>query len=128
MYRCDDARRPGVVVNRLAAMLRDAEGVAHDGLAGGGAEHHNHVGLDHLDLGLEPGLARGDLTRAGLGMNAALSARLELEMFDGVGDVNFRAIDADSIKRLIEHAAGGADERFARAVFLIAGLLADEDD
>jgi hypothetical protein len=49
----------------------------------------------------------------------------ELEVFDGVGDVDQIAIDAGGHQRPVEQLARRADERPSRSVLLIAGLFAD---
>ncbi|KRD19596.1 hypothetical protein ASE48_21335 [Mycobacterium sp. Root265] len=49
-------------------------------------------------------------------------------MFDGVGHVDLFAVDARFDQCLIQQAAGGSDERLARAVLLIAWLLAHQDE
>src|SRR5438045_1079853 len=61
-------------------------------------------------------------------MEAAFAARFPLEVFDGVGDVDGRAIDVGGGEGFVEQAAGGADEGLAGEVFLVAGLFADEDE
>jgi hypothetical protein len=61
-------------------------------------------------------------------MDAAFAAGLPLEMLDGVGYVNFFAVDAGFYERAIEQFACGADERFTGEIFLVAGLLADEHE
>ncbi len=43
-----------------------------------------------------------DLARAGRGVDAALAALLVLEMLDGIGDVDARAIDAGFAQRTIK--------------------------
>jgi hypothetical protein len=49
-------------------------------------------------------------------------------MLDGVGYVNFFAVDSGFHKRGIEQLACGTDERFSSLIFLVAGLLADEHE
>ncbi len=66
-------------------VLREAERGAHEGLGGGGAQADDHFGMDDFDFGFEPGAAGFDLTRGRLGVDAALAALFESEMFDGVG-------------------------------------------
>ena len=61
-------------------------------------------------------------------MDAAFAAGLPLEMFHGVGDVNFLAVDAGFHKRVIEQLACGADERFSGKIFLVAWLFAHEHE
>jgi hypothetical protein len=56
----------------------------------------------------------------------ALAARLVLEVLYGVGDVDVVTFDAGGLQRLIQHAPGGADERPAGPILLVARLLADQ--
>src|SRR5688572_32919314 len=128
VHRRDHAWRPGRVAQRLAALLGDLELVAEHRLGRRRAQGDDHVRANDFDLGLEPRFTCRDLPRARLGVNAPLAALFELEVFDGVGDVDFAAVDADFFQDLVEHRAAGADERLARAIFLIARLLADEHD
>jgi hypothetical protein len=60
-------------------------------------------------------------------VDAALAALLELEMLDRVGDVDAGAVDPRVAQRAVERLAGGADERLAGEILLVAGLLADRD-
>ncbi len=53
---------------------------------------------------------------------------LPLEVLDRVRDVNFGPIDAGRHQCFIEQASGGADERPARPILLIARLLAHDHD
>src|ERR1700730_13240982 len=113
-------------IDKFAAMLRDAKILAEKRLGGGGAEADNHFGMNSSDLGIKPRAARGDFGGIGFFVDAAFSPGLPFEMFHGIGDVNFFAVDSGFDERVVEKLAGGADERFAGQVFLIAGLLADE--
>ena len=85
-------------------------------------------GLDERDLRLEPRSARGDLGRVRLRVNAALAARLPLEMFHHVGEVHQLPLDSRLLERPVEQTAGRADEWMACDVFLVARLLADHHD
>jgi hypothetical protein len=49
-----------------------------------------------------------------------------LEMLHCVGDENLRARDLRLRQGVVEDLAGGADERLAGEVFLVAGLLAHQ--
>ena len=53
-------------------------------------------------------------------------AGLPLEVLDDVRDVGELAVDARLLERPVEQLAGGADERPAGEILLVAGLLADE--
>ena len=54
------------------------------------------------------------------------SAGDELEVLDRVGDVGEVPVDARRVERLVQEFSCRTDERFTDAVFLIAGLFADE--
>ena len=112
----------------LAAALRDAECATEQGLRGGGAETDHDFGLEQCDFGIEPWAAGGDFRAIWFFVDAAFAARLPFEMFDGVGDIGFVAIDAGLLERGVEEFSGGADEWLALAIFLVAWLLADEND
>src|SRR5262249_54792357 len=64
--------------------------------------------------------ARLDFERVRLLMHAEFSARHKFEMFYGVGDVDFFAVDASFLQGAVEHLSGGPDERLAGEVFLVA--------
>src|SRR5207247_7648629 len=91
-------------------------------------ETDENMRLDDCELGVEPRAARGDLRPVWLLVDAALSARLPLEVLDHVRDVGERAVDACVCERLVQESSGRPDERGAGPVFLVAGLLADEHD
>src|SRR5437660_3085713 len=71
--------------------------------------------------GLDLGIVR-------LLVQAALAARLEFEVFDGVGHIDARTIDAGLRERAVEHRTGRTDEWLAGQILLVARLLADEHD
>src|SRR5581483_212219 len=122
----DELREVGV--ERPAAALRDSERPAEEALGSGRAEEHERFRLDGCELGLEP-RAAGDLLRPrGLVVEAARPAGPPFEVLDGVRDVRRAAVDAGLVECAVEHLAGGADERLAGQVLLVAGLLADEHD
>src|SRR5262249_11451034 len=79
------------------------------------------------ELRLEPGTAGADLDRARRLVDTALGRPNELEVLDGVGDVDVDAGKARLPERAVEHFARGSDERRALEVLLIARLLSDED-
>jgi len=111
-----------------AAVLRDVERFTEEGLGGGGAEADDHFRLNLFQFGIEPGAAGGDFAGAGSFMEAAFAARLPFEVLDGVGDVDFVAVDAGFGEAAVEQQAGGTDKGLAFAIFAVAGLFADEDE
>ena len=109
-------------------MLRDPKIAAEKSLRRSGPQAYDDFGFECGDLGFEPRTARGDFGGAGFFVDAALAARFPLEMFDGVGDVDFPAVDASFGESGVEQLAGRAYERAALEIFLIARLFADEHD
>jgi hypothetical protein len=51
-----------------------------------------------------------------------------LEVFDRIGDVDQRTVDAGLGESAVEDATGRPHEGSALQIFLISGLLADEHD
>jgi hypothetical protein len=78
----------------LAALPGDFEFGPKQSLGGSGSEANDHLGFDQTDFGFEPGTAGSDFASIRLFVNATFAARFPFEMFDYVGDVSLRAIDA----------------------------------
>ena len=115
-------------IEKFASMLREAKSAAEERLSRGGAETHDHFGLESGNFGFEPRTAGSDFGGVGLFVDAALAAGLPLEMFYGVGDVDFLAVDAGFDEGGVEELSRGSDEGTALEVFLISRLFADEHD
>src|SRR6187401_1524723 len=71
-------------------------------------------------------MASAPLGGVRLFVDAALPARHPFEVLDRVRHICVRPVDPDVRERAIEKTPRGTDERLAREVFLVAGLLADE--
>src|SRR3569832_89551 len=67
-----------------------------------GAKRDDQRRLDDLPFEIEPHMATLDLVSARPLVQAAFAARLELEMLDGVRDVDLVAINAGCLQRLRE--------------------------
>jgi hypothetical protein len=48
-------------------------------------------------------------------------------VLDNIRDIRVGSVNTRGFQRLIEYAPGGADKWLALEVFVVAGLLADED-
>ena len=120
-------RCPGAF-EQFAAAGGDAEFWAEQRLSGGGAEADDQLRLNDGDLGFEPRPAGDDFRSGRVLVQATLAALFEFEMLDGVGHVDFAAVEARGGKRFVEQASGRPDERPPLQIFLIARHLADEDD
>src|SRR3954470_12464227 len=107
-----------------APLLRDPEAASEQRLRRGRAEQHQHARLHERDFRLEPRTAGGNFRTVRLRMNAALAARLPLEMLYDVRDVDDPTIDAGLDERTIEQLSSRADERMACEILRIARLLA----
>ena len=78
-------------------------------------------GLKQGAFAIEPPPAGVDLAGVGLLVQTALAARLEFEMFDGVGDETSVAGDAGALQRDVEELAGRPDEGSPRHIFQSPG-------
>ena len=123
----EDSRRVGAL-DELAALLEETEAGAEHGPGGGRAEAHEHFGPHDLQLPKQPGPARLDLAAGRRLVDAALPRSLELEVLDGVGHEDVPARDLRLRERPVEDRSGRPDERMALQIFLVARLLADEDE
>src|SRR5260370_21337044 len=89
---------------------------------------NDDVGLDLRKFSLQPRTACGDFGVGGLLVNATLAALFEFEMFDCVRNVHIRTVDARVFERAVQQTAGRPDEWLSGEIFLVAGLLAHNDD
>ena len=97
-------------------------------MGGSSAERDDKLRLNQIKFGVKPGTTGGDFTSVGGFMNAPFSARLEFEMFDGIGDVTSHSVNSCRSQRAIKHLSRWTNERFASAVFRISGLFSDKND
>src|SRR5215207_7267745 len=111
-----------------AALFADAKARPENGLRGRRPKEHQYVRLDDLQLGSQPRSAGPNLADSWLLVKARLAARLEAEVFDGVGDVRCPPLDACLGERTVEEFTRRADEGPALAIFRIPRLLTNEDD
>jgi len=119
----------GVAIEiRPASISRDRKGFAGECQDRGGPECDHELGVHEFQLPVQPPAVVPDLACRRLLVDAALSALLELEVLDGIGDVDVASVEAGVRHRPLQELAGGAHERPALPVFLVAGLLADEGD
>ena len=112
--------------DELAAPLRHAERFPEQRLRRRRAQADDRARLHGLDLGQEPGHAGADLGGVRLRVDAALAARLPLEVLDRVGHVDGAAIDARLLEAAVEQPARRSDEGPALAVLVVARLLAHQ--
>src|SRR5947208_16307634 len=83
---------------------------------------------DYLDFVHQQVTSRGNYFRVWFFVDAAFAARFPLEMLDDVSDISFLAINACFFKCFVEQFAGRTNKRLAFEVFIVAGLLADEEN
>ena len=125
MERREHVRRERAL-DELPALHRDLEVARDDRLRRGGAQRHDHMGLNVFNFFFQPLVACIDLAlRRGL-VQPPLAAQLPLEVLHRVGDVEVLAIDAGRLERAVEQPAGGADEGQSLLVLLVARLLAHQ--
>src|SRR6266436_257763 len=80
--------------DKFAALFGDAKFWAEQGLRCRGAKSDNYFWFDYSDFSLEPGTTSRDFAGVGFLMNATFAPWFPFEMFDDIGDVSLRAIDA----------------------------------
>src|SRR4051812_5791245 len=100
MYRGDEAQ--SCLVDDLSASLRHLERPSQQRLRGRCAKADDHLRSNGVNFGIEPRTAGRDLDRVRLLVNAALAARLPLEVLHGIGDVHLLSIDAGLYERFVE--------------------------
>jgi hypothetical protein len=61
-------------------------------------------------------------------VDTAFAAWFPFEVFDNIGDVSLFAIDAGCFECIVEQATRWANERSARKIFFVAGLLTYKHD
>ncbi len=110
-----------VAADGSAADLCDPNLPPEERLCGPAAERADDLGIDQLDLLEQKRPARVDLVR--LGVPVVRRAAL-----DHVGDIDLAAGEPSRLQQLIQQLARRADERFALAVLVEPGRLADEHD
>jgi len=84
--------------------------------------------VHELQLLVQPPAVVPDVACRRFLVDTALAALLELEVLDGIGDVNAASVDAGVRHCSLQELAGGSHERPALPVLLVARLLADEGD
>src|ERR1700761_1955727 len=110
-------------------MRRDSERHAQQGLSGRCAEQDNHLRLQRLDLGDEPGPASDDFGPARLLVYPALAVLAgELEVLDGIGLIRQLRINARVAERPRKQPPRRADEWQPLDVLAVPGLLAHQHD
>jgi len=114
--------------NKFSALFGDAKFWAEQCLSSRGAERNYYFWLDEGDLGFKPGTTSGDLLAIRFFMDTPFATRFPFEMFDNIRDVGLRTIDAGLGKCIIKQPAGWTNERFARQIFFVTWLLADEQN
>src|SRR5947209_17113027 len=105
-------------------MLGHAEITSQNSLGGSCSQQDDYFRLHNSDLGIQPGTAGRDLRSAGLLMNAALAARLPLEMLHNVGYVHVFAVNTGFSQSFIQHRACRSHKWPSGKVFFISRLLA----
>src|SRR3954453_21706951 len=103
--------------HKLPALLRHAKSAAQQRLRCGCAEAYHHLRLHKFYLDIQPRTAGGDLERVWLLVNAALAARLPLEMLHGIGDVGLLVVNASVHESFVEDCAGRPDKGLTRKIF-----------
>lgn len=126
MERRSDSRRP-FVRDEVSVLSGQTIGAPQQRLSCGRAQTNNHLGFNHIGFGPKPGMACRDFRSLRLFVNPTLAAFLELEVFDGIRDVDLVGIYPCIRQSSSEDLAGRTNKGMTLSVFFIAGLLSDQD-
>src|SRR5207245_833898 len=110
MHRGHDGAHQ-LVLQDLAAHLRDLERLPQQRLRSRRAETDQHIGFQHRELSLEPWAAGGDLAGVGFLVEPQLPSRRPLEVLHDVRDVHQLAIDYGLLDGAIDELPIQAHER-----------------
>ena len=110
----------------FAALTCHPESRTENRLRRCGSHCDDQVWLDDSQFRLQPGAARCDFARVRLLMDSAFPAGLPFEVFDRVRHVNLRPINSGVLERAIHDFSGRTHEWFARHIFVVARLFANQ--
>ena len=116
------------MVEEPAAILQYAPLLAEYRLQGRGAKADRNLRMNGGKLCLQPWTAGRDFRVRRLLVNAPLAPLFELEVLHRVRDVHLGTVDVRRFEPTVQNASCRSDERFAGEIFLVAGLLAHQDD
>ena len=111
----------------VAAEAGDAVGFAEQALDGGGAEGDHDLGLDEVDLVVEPGDAGGHFGGGGFAVAGGLARGVGAALED-VGDEDLFAAEPHGDDDLGEQLAGLADKRLPPGILIRPRSLSDEHE
>jgi hypothetical protein len=123
--RAHGARMP---TTQSTAIPGDAECSSEQGLCRRRSQRNDDSRRYRQDFDLEPGKAGLDLHRSRLAVTAPRTARHPFEMFDDVGDVGPRSIDAGLGKAAVKQLSRRSNKPATGNVLRITRLVADQHD
>src|SRR5260370_18305817 len=91
-----------------------------------GAQGHDLLRFDYVDLGLQPGTTGSDLLRVGFFVDTTFAARLPFKMFDNIGDVGLVPIDASFCQRGVKQPTGGNNKGVSGKKFFVYRLFSNK--
>ena len=109
-----------------AAFLKKAVVRTDDGTRSRRAQANNEPRLDNREFGLKPWLTGSNLAGRWLLVDPTLAPFFELEMLDGVGEIDFRTLDSCLVEGAVKQRTRRPNERTSSQVLPIAGLLSDQ--
>ena len=108
------------------AFTRDAKTGTENRLRCRRAHGDHEFWLNNSQLRFQPRPAGRDLARIWFLMNPAFPARLPLKMLHRIRHINPRSINSSFLERLVHNFPSRTNERFARDIFVIARLFANQ--
>ena len=122
----DEDPQAVLALQPMPALRHHGHRVAHQLAGGRRTQGHDGLRLHVLDLALEPVQACRRLALCRRLVHASLAAHLELEVLDGIGEIQGLARPAQLLERAGQQVPRGTDERVPLAILLVARLLAHE--
>ena len=103
------------------------EMMARAGLEWPCTQGHNHAGFHDSDFRFQPWQASGNLRGVRFLVQAPLSTLFKFKMFNDIGDVNLLAVNTGLFQCAVQQLTGGPDEWLSLKIFVVPGLLSDEE-
>src|ERR1700750_3377520 len=77
---------------------------------------------------MQPGTTGSYLLGIRFFMNPAFAPRFPFEMFDYIGDISLRAVNAGFFQGAVKQSSGGTNKRFPAEILFVARLFTNEHD
>ena len=112
----------------LPALLRQSDGSPHQRIQRRRTERDDKPRLEQVEFRSQPPGTSLNFPCVGASMQAPLSALLEFEMLDTIGDVTERTVNPRFMQAFIQQATSRTDKRSAHLILAVTRLLTNENE